>query len=227
MVGTLCNYVEPGIAQTIKEICLFNAAGNFNRAGIGRFAVGGKRFRLGGHVQKLAEHTVRIPHRFRGSGNVHKRYAGLFLQTVQILNDGILRFTNINHHLRAACQQCFKVQLTLATVKLAKLGKVIIFFADILLRAFIPCRGHASKLVGRKGKYGDLRERAGNGNFLDVFRQLYLTADRVRKHKGRTFNNGGFRRRGFLRGGHSGRCGRFNRLHGHTARKRRQNHQKR
>ena len=73
--------------------------------------------------------------------------AGLRLQGVQVLHNGLLGLTHVDDHLSTAVQQGLQIQLALAAVELAEDGQVIVFGLQILLRRGVPFARDAHQLV--------------------------------------------------------------------------------
>ena len=105
--------------------------------------------------------------------------AGLLLQGVQILHDGLLGLAHVDDHLGAACEQGLQVQLALAAVKLAQDGQVIVLGLQILLRRGVPFAGDAHQPVGAQGEEDDLSEGPADSHLVDGGGQLYGPAHRV------------------------------------------------
>ena len=185
MVGTGGDHILSHVAGDIQHIGLFHAARNGHGAVIDLLAVGGQRLRLILHIQQVAQHTVGIAGGFRGSGDVNKGDAGLLLQSVQVLGNAALGLTHINDDLCAALEQRFRIQLSLAAVKLTDFGHSKVFLVQILLGFGAPCVGHAYQLIGAERKQHDLGHGAAERHLVDLCRHLYLAAHRVGEHAGR------------------------------------------
>ena len=183
MIAVLCNHVQPLLAGDVQEIDLFGLFGDRKRACIDRVAVCRERLRFLRHMQQFAELAVCVAHRRDRRRDVYERDAGLFGQPVEVLHDRVLRFADVNDHLRAACEQRLKVQFALAAVKLTEFGQVIVGGIEELLRGFVPLGRDADQLVRAKREHDDLRKRSGDRDALDVDRKLHLASDGIGEHE--------------------------------------------
>ena len=138
MVASRGDHILPRVTQAVKQVCLFDALCNRKHLGIRLIAVSGKRFCLLHHAGQLAQLAVSVAHRFRRRRNMHERDPRLLRKRVEILHDAVLWFANVDHDLRAACKQRFKVHFALPAVKLPKLRQVVIFGCKVLFCALVP-----------------------------------------------------------------------------------------
>ena len=205
MIAALCDHVQSLIAQAIKKVHFLHAVRKFKRARIDRFTICRKRLRCLCHAGQFTKLAVCIAHGFRSCRNMHKRDTRLFLKRIEILCNAALRLAHVDHNLCTACKQRFKVQFTLAAVKLAQLGKVVVFRSKVLFCRFIPCGSDTDKLIRAKRKQHNLRQRPGDRHMFDHGGEFHRAAHGIRKLPccGQSLGRGlcTFRRRCFRRNG--------------------------
>ena len=131
---------------------------------------------------------------------MHERDPRLLRKRVEILHDAVLWFANVDHDLRAACKQRFKVHIALPAVKLPEFRQVVIFGRKVLFCALVPRRSDAHELIRAERKENDLRKRAGDGNLFNLRGQFHRAPNGIRElaHS---------RLRRFYSLGRCGRCG--------------------
>ena len=181
MVAFRSDHVLPRVTQAVKQVCLFNALCDRKHPGIRLIAVSGKRFCLLHHAGQLAQLAVSVAHRFRRRRNMHERDPRLLRKRIEILHDAVLGFAHIDHDLRAACKQRFKVHFALSAVKMPKLRQVVIFGRKVLLRTLIPRGRDAHELIRAERKENNLRHRAGDGNLFDLRGQFHRAPHGIRE----------------------------------------------
>ena len=179
MVAPLGDDVQPLVPGDVQQVSLLHGARDLHRLGIDFIAVGGQGFGLGRHVQQLAQLSVRVPHGGGGGGHVDEGDAGLLLQGVQVLHDGLLGLAHVDDHLGPARKEGLQIQLALAAVELPEDGQIIIFFIEELFGGPVPRVGDARQLVRAQGEQHDLGERPADGHLIDGTGHRHGPAHRV------------------------------------------------
>ena len=133
--------------------------------------------------------------------------AGLLLEGIQILHDGVLGLAHVDDHLGAGAQEGLQIQLALAAVELAQQGQIVVLGGQVLLSARVPLVGNAYQLVGAQGEEHHLGQRAGDRHAGDLRGHLHGAAHGVGEGGGAVLGlgGGGHRRRGVCGGALRGR----------------------
>ena len=184
MVAALCNDVLALIAQAVQQVYLLYAVGNVLGAGINLIAILAQSVALGLFTKQGTQGAVSIAHAAGVAVNVYNRNPGLLLQSIQVIGHAVLLFAHVDNNLSAGLQQGFQVQFALATIQLAQLGQVVVFFGNQILGGIRPAIDRTNHHFRRNGKYDNLCQRAGNGDLGKVCRQGYFTAQGVGKSTG-------------------------------------------
>ena len=167
------------VAQAVEKAGLFHAVGQSDGVCVNGVTILSQFLGLFRHSQHAAQHTVGIAGGCQSGCNMDKRNAGLLLQGIQIFASRFFGLAHVDHHFGTAGKQSFKIQLALASIKLAELGQAGVFFVQIRFGSFIPGVGNAYKLIRAKSKQIDLCQGPRNRHLLNIGGQCDGAAQRI------------------------------------------------
>lgn len=78
--------------------------------------------------------------------------AGLLLEGIQILHDGVLGLAHVDDHLGSGAQEGLQIQLALAAVELAQQGQIVVLSGQVLLGARVHSSAMPTSLSGHRAK---------------------------------------------------------------------------